>query len=210
LSRRAASESLKEEREKMTSPFEAIGYVWLWSAFFVLLGLFLLVGSKATPAFSDEESKEITAKLDKRPMMALEKAGSPTEAVRVLEVARGVNAQAVEKFRTAIAWDYLFIFIYPAWIAVGCMIVSKFLSGHNLPGATLGLFLIILQPVASLLDAVENYAMLRVLEGTVRSPWPEIAKWCALPKFGITLFTGFGYVVIYGLVALAWAKLTGR
>jgi hypothetical protein len=194
----------------MTSPFEAVGYVWLWGAFFVLLGLFLLVGSKATPAFSDEESKEIKAQLNQRPMLALEKAGNPTRASQVLEVARSVNAQAVEKFREALAWDYLFIFIYPAWIAVGCMIVSKFLAEHNLPGATVGLFLIILQPVASLLDAVENYAMLRVLRGPIESPWPEVAKWCALPKFAISLITGLGYVIIYGLVALAWAKLAGR
>jgi hypothetical protein len=60
------------------------------------------------------------------------------------------------------------------------------------------------------LDAVENYAMLRVLDGPVKSPWPEIAKWCALPKFAIPLLTSAGYVVLYGIVAFLWAKASGK
>ncbi|HEY0323079.1 MAG TPA: hypothetical protein VGC66_19135 [Pyrinomonadaceae bacterium] len=195
----------------MTSPFEAISYLWLWIAFLVLLVLFILVGGKAAPGFSDEEQKEIKAQLRQRPVMALELAGSPAEAERVLTVTRKINAQADELFRAAIAWDYLFIFIYPAWIAVGCMIVSKFLSEHKLPGATFGIFLIILQPLAALLDALENYSMLRVLDSSpVRSPWPEIARWCALPKFAIALGAGLGYFIIYGIVAFIWAKVAGR
>jgi hypothetical protein len=194
----------------MPSPFEAVGYWPLWIAFLALLILFLLVGGKARPSFSPEEAKKIKGELGRGPILALEFAGSPTEAERVLRVSRNTNAQAIEKFRTAIAWDYIFLFIYPAWTAVGCMIVAKFVSEKNLPGAGFGLLLIIIQPVASLLDAVENYAMLRVLNGTIESPWPEIAKWCALPKFAITLLTGVGYVILYGMVAFVWAKATGR
>ncbi|MBD0371167.1 MAG: hypothetical protein ICV60_10060 [Pyrinomonadaceae bacterium] len=194
----------------MTSPFETISYLWLWLAFFVLLVLFLLVGYKAGPAFSKEEQKQIKEQLDKRPMMALEMAGTPKRAEEVLTVTRRANKNAVGLFRTAIAWDYLFIFVYPAWIAVGCMIVSRFVSEHNLPGAGLGLFLIILMPLTSLLDAVEDYAILRVLDNQVVSPWPEIAKWCALPKFAIALLAGIGYVIIYGIIAFIWAKATGR
>jgi hypothetical protein len=194
----------------MTSPFEAIGYLPLWIAFLALLLLFLLVGSKAGPSFSKEEQKRIKAELGKAPIMALELAGSPAEAERVLTVSGNINARAVEKFRASIAWDYIFLFIYPTWIAVGCMIVSKFVSEKNLPGARLGLFLIIIQPVASLLDAVENYAMLRVLDGPVESPWPEIARWCALPKFAVAVLTGVLYVILYGIIAFVWAKAIGR
>ncbi|HEX8747247.1 MAG TPA: hypothetical protein VF717_08600 [Pyrinomonadaceae bacterium] len=198
----------------MPSIFENISYRSLWIAFLALLVLFMLVSRKARPAFSPEEAKKITGELGRGPMMALEFAGSPTEAERVLRVSREANAQAIEKFRTAIAWDYLFLFIYPAWIAAGCMIVAKFVSEKNLPGASLGLFLIIIQPLASLLDAAENYAMLRVLKGPIQSPWPEIARWCAFPKFAIPVLTGALYVICYGLGALVWvllfAKARGR
>jgi hypothetical protein len=194
----------------MPSPFETVSYWSLWIAFLALLILFVLVGWKAGPSFSREETKKIKGELGKGPIMALEFAGSPAEAERVLRVSRNANAEAIEKFRTSIAWDYIFLFVYPAWIAVGCMIVARFVAEKNLPGAGLGLFLIIIQPVASLLDAVENYAMLRVLNGPIQSPWPEIARWCALPKFAIAVLTGVGYVILYGIVACVWAKATGR
>lgn len=194
----------------MTSPFETISYWWLWIAFLSLLILCRVVGWKASPAFSPEEAKKITEELGRGPILALELAGSPAEAERVLTVSRNANGQAIEKFRVAIAWDYLFLFIYPACVAAGCMIVAKFVSEKNLPGAGLGLFLIIIQPVAALLDAVENYAMLRVLSGPIQSPWPEIARWCALPKFAIPVLTGALYVILYGVVACVWAKVTGR
>lgn len=194
----------------MSSPFEAISYFWLWVAFFALLILFVLVGGRARPGFSGQEQQKIKEELGREPILALELGGSVAETQRVLKVSREANAGAAEKFRAAIAWDYLFLFIYPAWIAVGCMIVSRFVSEKGLPGAQLGLFLIIIQPVAALLDAVENYAMLRVLDGPVRSPWPQIARWCALPKFAITIVTGVGYVIIYGIIALVRAKLAGR
>jgi hypothetical protein len=45
---------------------------------------------------------------------------------------------------------------------------------------------------AALFDAVENYALLRVLLGAVESGYPAIASFCAIVKFGLI---GFGILV---------------
>jgi hypothetical protein len=39
------------------------------------------------------------------------------------------------------------------------------------------------------------------LFGSVIYPWPEIARWCAIPKF-ILVFTGIVYVIYGGIVLM--------
>ncbi len=54
------------------------------------------------------------------------------------------------------------------------------------------------QLLAALLDAVENYALIRLLLGSTGKLWPDLARWCAVPKF---LLVGAGLVyVIFGAV----------
>jgi hypothetical protein len=57
-----------------------------------------------------------------------------------------------------------------------------------------------------MLDAAENFALLKVLRGPIESPWPQTAKWCATFKFGLILL-GITYVTVaigvllYGLLS---------
>lgn len=163
----------------MASLLEAISYTWLWAAFIILSLLFLWSGNKADPHIEVKNSPY------RRPMFSFELAGTPERGERVLKAAEEDDAQARQKFRTALHWDYLFIFIYTACFIVGSSIVVKFLSSHNWPGARVGLVILALLPVAGILDAVENYALLRVLDGAVEKPWPQLAMWCAAIKFSI-------------------------
>jgi hypothetical protein len=96
--------------------------------------------------------------------------------------------------------DYLFLVAYPAAIGLGCVIVarslwqqSKFLSivGGSLAWAQVG---------AGLLDALENYALIRTLLGAQRDVWPVMARWCAVPKFLIVAL-GLLYVSVGAIVA---------
>ena len=48
---------------------------------------------------------------------------------------------------------------------------------------------------AALLDAMENYALIRILLGTQLDLWPLVARWCAIPKF-LILISGLTYVVL--------------
>lgn len=58
-----------------------------------------------------------------------------------------------------------------------------------------GLIIVRLQLFAAMLDAAENFALLKILGETIRNPWPQIARWCAILKFVIA---GVTYVLIVG------------
>ncbi len=163
----------------MRSLLESVSYTWLWIAFVILSLLFLWTAKKADPHIEVKQSPY------RRPMFSFELAGTPERSERVLKAAEEDDKEARAKFRSALKWDYLFIFIYTSCFIVGSSLVVKFLSSHNWPGVRTGLLILALLPLAGLLDAVENYALLRVLDGAVEKPWPQLAMWCAAIKFSI-------------------------
>lgn len=164
-------------------------YLGLWVAFLLLTFLALWVGDRAAPHLENKEQLPF-----KRPMFAFELAGDADKARKVLDESEKADKDARAKFKTALGWDFLFILIYPLCGAVGCLLVIKFLSTHELTGVRPGFVLLALLPLAAILDVVENYALLKILRGPIESPWPEIAKWCAIPKFAIV-----GLVLLYEL-----------
>jgi len=98
--------------------------------------------------------------------------------------------------------DYLFLVSYASAIGLGCVLVGR-RTFRWVPwvgwlgiGLSWGLWL------AALLDAVENYALVRVLLGSAAEGFPLLARWCAIPKF---LLVGAGLVYILvgaGLIAV--------
>jgi hypothetical protein len=81
--------------------------------------------------------------------------------------------------------DYLFIPTYTLALAFGTLLAAQKHAGWLKFLATLagyGAFL------AALFDAGENFALLRVLLGTVQSNYPAIAAYCAMAKFGLLIF----------------------
>lgn len=167
----------------MLAWLESVDYLSLWITFFILLVLAFWVGNKSEAKFEHPEKFAYG-----RAMIALELAGSVQKAGDVLKSAKEADDNPIEKYRTALGWDFLFIFIYPLSGIAGCLLVIKFLAARGLSisqiGVTIGFVLIALLPLAALLDAVEDFALLRVLRAPV-SPWPRIARWCAIPKFTI-------------------------
>ena len=135
----------------------------------------------------------------KRPMLVFEMAGSVEEARRVIELSERADKGAREKFRIALLWDFVFLFLYPASTAVACFIATRFFSANQYLDYKYGLMLICLQFLAAILDAVENTALLRILHGPVESPWPQVARWCAIPKF-IIVSAGTLYALSGGVV----------
>ena len=81
--------------------------------------------------------------------------------------------------------DYLFMPVYAFALAFGTLLAAGRHSGWlKSLGAVAGYGAF----AASLFDAVENYALLTILLGTVESPYPEIAFYCASVKFGLLVF----------------------
>ena len=81
--------------------------------------------------------------------------------------------------------DYLFMPVYSLTLSFATLLVAQKHLGWMrslLVLAGYGAF------AAALFDAVENYALLRVLLGWVDTGYPELAAFCATIKFGLLVF----------------------
>jgi len=95
--------------------------------------------------------------------------------------------------------DYLFMVSYACALGLGCVLVARRLGRWSRGLAALGVVLSWGQWLAALLDATENYALIRLLLGAERALWPALAWGCALTKFLLVgmgiLFIGLGGVL---------------
>jgi hypothetical protein len=98
--------------------------------------------------------------------------------------------------------DYLFLAAYSVTIALGCSIVAEKLHSRFGFLIRLGKLLAWAQFLAAALDALENYALIRVLLGSDNALWPQVAYWSAGPKFLIVVL-GILYVILGTLIWLA-------
>jgi len=88
--------------------------------------------------------------------------------------------------------DYLFMPIYALTLASGTLLVASKHSGRM---KSLGALAGYAAFAAALFDAVENYALFRVLLGIFDPGDPALAAFCAILKFGLITFSG-----LYALV----------
>jgi hypothetical protein len=91
--------------------------------------------------------------------------------------------------------DYLFMPAYALSIALGCVLVSQNYQSLSSGLSRLGKWLAWGQFLAAGLDALENYALIRLLLGSVNDLWPSTAYWSAALKFGL-VGIGLLYVVV--------------
>lgn len=92
--------------------------------------------------------------------------------------------------------DYLFMPLYAFALAFGTLLAAGRHGGWlKSLGAVAGYGAF----AAALSDAVENYALFQVLLGAFESPFPEIAFYCALVKFGLLVF-GLVVALVGGLL----------
>lgn len=97
--------------------------------------------------------------------------------------------------------DYLFMAAYGLAIGLGCVLVARGFSERVKFLTSVGVVLAWGALLAALLDALENYALIRLLLGSTNELWPPVAYWCAGPKF---ILVGLGLLyVILGAVTTA-------
>lgn len=129
-------------------------------------------------------------------IVELELAGTERRARVVLDAWDAAERQCA---RDAVRLDFLFLLVYSAAIGVACTLAAGRLRARSWL-VRAGFMLAWLQWSAALLDAVENAALLTMLHGAVRQPWPRIARVCAIPKF---------VLVGVGLIHAAYGRLGG-
>jgi hypothetical protein len=100
--------------------------------------------------------------------------------------------------------DFLFLVVYSTTISLACIWAANVLQAYSLPLATVGIWLAWGQWVAALLDIVENIALTIILFSSVRATLPQLAKWCAISKFGLIIL-GLLYAAVGGII---WVKLS--
>ena len=98
--------------------------------------------------------------------------------------------------------DFLFLALYSTTIACVCAWIAGALPAA---AAALGIALAWGQWLAALLDTVENIALLNILLNAPASPWPQIARLCAVFKFAL-VFLGLLYALMGGI----WLVWTAR
>jgi hypothetical protein len=91
--------------------------------------------------------------------------------------------------------------VYASTIAIGCGLAAQVLERTGWPLNVLGNLLSWAVILAAILDSIENIALTTLIFDSVVSPWPEIARWCAIFKFAL-IFIGIVYVIYGGVVAL--------
>ena len=94
-----------------------------------------------------------------------------------------------------LGFDYLFMIAYGGTIGLGCVLVAqRWIEKHSV--LTIIGYLIAWGSIAAVvLDAVENYALIRIVAGSLKETWPSLAKWCAVLKFSLV---GAGLLYILG------------
>lgn len=125
-------------------------------------------------------------------IIAFELAHTPGRAAEIVET-WGRDGIAAARLQTYL--DFGFLMLYSNAIALGVIsIMSAAADRSFIPG--LGRALAYGQWVAGLFDAVENLALLQILNGDVGSPWPQIAYYFATIKFAL-VGLGLLYILIY-------------
>jgi len=100
----------------------------------------------------------------------------------------------------SLGFDYLFLVVYALCIALGCVLTARAMRYRVKTLVPIGAILAWAQFLAAALDAIENYALIRVLLGSTVDLWPALARLCAAPKF-IIVSAGLLYIIV-GLILM--------
>jgi len=114
----------------------------------------------------------------------------------------------------SLGMDYLFLLAYSLSIGLGCVLLAGLPVNSGTGLAVLAGPLAWAQIIAALLDAVENAALIRILQaagqaagqGADPSSWAALARGCAVPKFVLVLL-GLVYLIAVGLRSVARGRV---
>jgi hypothetical protein len=134
-----------------------------------------------------------------RGILSFEFARSTDEVARILD---SWSPAARDQAILSLGIDYLYLFIYPAWFSLACVLLSRRLSERP---ARLGRALAWIVLSATALDAAENYALIQLMAPGPSDVWPPVSSTCASLKFILILAAG-SYVLAAGSW-LIWRRL---
>lgn len=105
--------------------------------------------------------------------------------------------------KRSLIFDLFFISFYASAMAVACLLAATEIHCRSRKPkprlVALGMRLALLQLATAAFDVAENFALWRMLSGSVRNPWPWIAYGFAAAKF-----TLLGVSIVYIFVAFGF------
>jgi hypothetical protein len=125
-------------------------------------------------------------------ILRLELAGSAERARTMVD---RWGRRGVQKATYGVYVDFFFLIVYSTTIGLACISLADAAWSPASSLASIGVTLAWGLWAAALLDAIENIALLRILQGSDATYWSPIARWCAIPKFTLIL-AGVIYVVV--------------
>jgi hypothetical protein len=157
-----------------------------------LFGMFLVtlgVGALALPSLG---------RMDVRGVSILDLELMRTSANAAEQVAR-LGPSGIDAAKASIYLDFLFLVLYALVLSAACVILAARAAKRGRTGlASAGRAIAWAAPVAAVLDAVENVALLQVLNDRVDQPWPGIVFGFASVKFAL-----LAVLVLYMVVGVA-------
>lgn len=117
-------------------------------------------------------------------ILAFEFAGTPANARRVLD-AWGVSGEA--RMLAQIGLDNWWLFLYSTTLALLCVMIAIRVRSRAPRWSDVGVVLAWAVWGAALLDRIENFALVRIINGEVNAVWTITAFVCAAIKFLIVI-----------------------
>ena len=181
-------------------------YKWLTESAqrLVLLISFLLSLTLLTAMHSLDHA--LITQTAPRGIISFELAGS-TEKVSQILNEWGPEGKAYATL--SLGLDYLFLIVYALFLSLSCVRIAKHLKSRFPYAAAWGFVLGWAQFIAALLDAIENFSLIKLALDYQPKSWPEIARWCAVSKFGI-VGVGLVYILIGVSLILVLKVLDSR
>lgn len=158
----------------------------------LLLGIAFL----ATVAFGfllARQGKPLNTALP-RAIIAYEFAWTAERVNEIKHIWRG----AIDVAQRQIRLDFVFLLLYPVLLSLACAMLSDCRFAAMAP---VGIFISWAVLAAAPLDAVENWALLHMLDHSPTDLLARLAGYCAGLKFAL-VFSAVGYLILEGAVVV--------
>lgn len=175
-------------------------FAWLPSPYRWVLLVVFIAGTVIFAAKLTSQGKPLITEAAPNGILSYEFAWNQSKAGLILDSWKLLKETA----RSQLLLDFAFLVFYPLAISLACAMLAD--SPQN-KMAVVGAFISWAVLAAGLLDAAENIALLRMLDGGASDFLARLAAWCAGVKFTL-VYSGLGYVVLQGLAVLV-AKVRG-
>lgn len=165
-------------------------FTWLPSPYQWVLLAVLLAGTVAYAIKLKNQGQPLVNTTATQGILTYEFAWSSSRAEAILNSWSSQNDIA----RRQVWLDFGFLVVYPLLLSLACAMLSE--SPYN-STAVVGVFISWAVLASGPLDAVENFALLRMLNIGASGGLARLAGWCAGIKF-LLIFSSLGYLVLQG------------